>query len=216
MRAWVQSVGGEFPPVKISQSTTPTVSTGMWSGDTVNTWSAELAGQVYGNGRYLVKTSSLNGDKSQWSLFDNRLSSEEGAQWGSTNYAAGAWAGGTSPRYTLDGSYYGDWVSIQLPEPVALTMITLLARDGAVNRAPSKFRIYGSNDGATWSLIHDQTTALAYTLTMSGNDASIVFQGVLYSHFALVVSALSGDSFLNFNKWGIYGKVSGCACPVVL
>jgi hypothetical protein len=79
------------------------------------------------------------------------------------------------------------------------------------------FRIYGSNDGSSWIVIHDQTSALVY----SGTKSSMTVQSSsTYTYIALVVSALpAGGTVLNFVQWNIYGKVCApqltCVCVCV-
>ncbi len=116
------------------------------------------------------------------------------------------WTPGANSFYTLDNAYYGDWVHIQLPERIVLAAFTFTARGGFLNRAPSKFRVYGSNDGSSWSVIHDQTSELLYL----NNKATVMVQSSSsYSYLALVVSALpAGGLVLNFLKWKILGKVT--------
>ncbi len=85
-----------------------------------------------------------------WLIFDSETQAN-GPHWSDTNYNNGVWIGGTSSIFTLGGSYYGDWVSLQLPEPIVFTSAAFIARASLVHRAPSKFRIYGSNDGTSWT-----------------------------------------------------------------
>ncbi len=142
----------------------------------------------------------------QWRLFDS-VSSTDGALWKYLNYNANGFKGGVLPMYTLDSSYYGDWVYIQFPEAIVVTSCTFTARDTQTRRAPSKFRIYGSNNGNDWTVIHDQTSAISYL----NNSARVSILGASpYSYVGLVVSALnapSSDETLNFMKWQIYGLV---------
>jgi hypothetical protein len=195
----------EYPPAKISLSAAPTLSSGAWSGEAINVWTASITGQAYGSGSYVIKSSSLNGVNAQWSLFDSRPDTEAGAQWASANYNNGAWAGGVWGKYTLDGSYYGDWLSIQLPEPMPLIYTTFLARSGFQARAPSQFRIYCSLDGVDYAVVHSQTTALAY---INGEASISIANPPFCLHIVLVVSALSGsETYLNFNGWKLFGEV---------
>jgi hypothetical protein len=140
----------------------------------------------------------------QWKLFDTDNS--EGAVWTENNFANGVWNGGTSSIFTLANSYYGDWIHIQLPDPIVLSSCSFTARTGHESKAPSKFRIYGSNDGTAWTILHDQTSAVPY----SGGKASVTVQSTsMYTYFALVVSAVpAGGTIMNFMKWRIFARVS--------
>ncbi len=141
----------------------------------------------------------------QWKIFDSETDAV-GGWWKANNYNNGVWNGGTSSMFTLDSSYYGDWVSLQLPEAVSLKSCSFVARSGFLHRAPAKFRIYGSSNGTSWTVLHAQASELAY----SGARASVAVQGLsTYTHIAVVVSALpaNGDT-MNFIKMRIYGSVS--------
>jgi hypothetical protein len=144
----------------------------------------------------------------QYFIFDSQTQTI-GGHWRIGNYNNGAWAGGATALHTLDSSYYGDWVHIQLTEATVLTGFTLYARSTHPGRAPGKFKIYGSNNGTAWTVLYDQTSPLTY----SDNMATVGIQGVAaYSYIGMVVSALKGtsDGTLNFVKWKIFGKASTC------
>jgi hypothetical protein len=99
-----------------------------------------------------------------------------------------------------EGDFCGDWVTIQLPDQIYLTKSTFTAR--APGSAPNILKIYGSNDGKKWKLVHHQTSTSYHdnVATVSINEKE------LYSHFGLVVAGLSGyKSTLNFMNWGIFG-----------
>jgi hypothetical protein len=66
-------------------------------------------------------------------------------------------------------------------------------------------QVYGSNDGAKWTVIHDQSaTAISYT----NLEATVsVTRMEVFSYFGLVVSELGGGEYvLNFNKWKLMGS----------
>jgi hypothetical protein len=197
----------EYPPTMISSVVLAPGS--VWSQTTVATWNATITGQPYANGLYKISASgSNNGLRPQWWVFDTNGTTGVGAHWKANNYnGVGAFVGGTNVIYTLDNSYYGDWVSIQLPEPIFISSCTFFARATLLNRAPVKFKIYGSNDGTSWAVLYTQASALAYT----DNLASVTVPSTLsYNYFALVVSEIGASgafSQLNFIKWKIFGKV---------
>jgi hypothetical protein len=208
----------EYPPAAITTSGTPTLVSGSaYSLTTIATWSATISGQPYGNGVYRITAPSVytpNTLYPQWLVFDSETQ-DVGGVWKDNNYVNGVWNGSTSSMFTLDSSYYGDWVSLQLPEPIVLTSCTFIARSSFPNRVPSKFRIYGSNDGTNWTVLHDQTSALAY----SSSKASVPVQtNASHTYIALVVSALpagTSSNVLNFVQWSIFGKVKWlCCCKI--
>jgi hypothetical protein len=190
------------------------ISGSVYSVTTIATWSITVSGQPYGNGVYRITAPSLYTPTTlypQWLVFDSETQSIGGV-WKDNNYVNGVWNGGTSSMFTLDNSYYGDWVYIQLPEPIVLTYAAFIARSGFPNRVPSKFRIYGSNDCTSWTVVHDQTSALAY----SGSKASVPVQATAsYTCIALVVSALpagTDSNVLNFVQWSVFGNKVKCLC----
>jgi hypothetical protein len=209
--SYKQGVTREYPTNLISSAGAPSLVSGStWSTSTIATWGTTISGQPHGNGVYRIASAAGNIWNGQmqhpaWLIFDSETQAN-GPHWGDSNYNNGVWIGGTSSIFSLGGSYYGDWVSLQLPEAISLSSCSLTLRSGLAQRAPSKFRIYGSNDGTSWTVLHDQTSALAY----SGIKGSVAVQGPsTYTHIALVVSALPATgTVLNFLKWRIYGRVS--------
>ncbi len=206
----------EYPPALITTGGDPPLTGGTWSTTTVATWSKTLSGYSYGNGLYKITSASgcyYLGQMCypQYLVFDS-ATQEPGAHWKEGNYLNGVWNGSNVPLFKLDGSYYGDWVHIQLPEPIYLTKCSFTARVGHLDRAPSKFRIYGSNDGSTWTVIHDQTSPLTYS---SNRGIVTVSSTFAWSYIGLVVSATPAGptaSVLNFLKWSIFGKVGAHVC----
>jgi hypothetical protein len=195
----------EYPPTRISSALLAPGS--VWSTTTVATWNATITGQPYANGLYKISSAGAINDAPQWFIF-NAEGATIGGHWTLNNYngGAGTWNRGTNPMFTLDNTYYGDWVSIQLPEPIVLSSCTFIARSNLVPRAPSKFKIYGSNDGVSWTVLHTQTSALAYSSLQA--SVTLIEKPPPYTYFGLVVGQLgAGGSILNFIKWKIFGKV---------
>jgi hypothetical protein len=109
-------------------------------------------------------------------------------------------------------------VYIKLPEPIVLTAVEIFARSDS--RAPGRFKIYGSNDGKTWAVLHDQTSqVLVYTGNYSKltiNPPSII---KYYQYFGMVVGSLGAsgaDSYvLQIPELKLYGKSAGATCSKV-
>jgi hypothetical protein len=116
----------EYPPVALAGGGWPTP-VGSLSTSAPNTWTASISGQSYDNSMYTVRGSSayLDGYEhwqsfGQWALFGGNSTVHPGcSHWQFGNYN-GVWALGESQRYTLDNQYYGDWVTIRLPEAIKL------------------------------------------------------------------------------------------------
>ncbi len=206
-----------FPPVNIASSATPALTTAGGT-DAVNSWTATLSRASYGNGMYQVtQSSSSSGNAAPaWWLFVRTDSADYGgAHWKPGNYISGRFDGSKSTaQYTLDGMYFGDWVHMQLPAPIVVTRCSFKARPGFLSRTPKIFRIYGSSDGASWELVHDQASALPYSNSIGTFNVSSL-PTCLY--IGLVVSELTGpESILNFMQWDIFGKVHARSLPAWL
>ncbi len=200
----------EYPPAVISASGVPTLISGPISANKINAWNASLTGQPYGNGAYVIRGSSAYSLVHHTYMVFDALTNPGAAHWKGQNYRDGEWNITAQPRFTLDGSYYGDWVTIQLPVAIPLASCAFVAREFFLIRAPHKFRIYGSRDGIKWVMLHDQTTPLQYA-SVSGitvGNVTIAPSAATYSHFGLVVSAIGpGGPILNFARWRIYARV---------
>ena len=160
-----------------------------------------ISGQAYGNGEYVVAQSEIYGSYAGWKAFNgidgvgvhfnNRYTSSTGS-YSSTN------------RYLVTG-YYGDWLTIELPDPINLTKYGFKQRGSYAARAPGQYKIYGSTDGSNWTALVHKTSTITYT----GVDfeESISTTGK-YKHFGLVVNQLydTGQTELNFEEWYIYGN----------
>jgi hypothetical protein len=174
-------------------------------------WSTYLSGQAYGNGRYKVKSSpTYTWDTENWWLFDSNQHLYD-AHWDANNHysSSGVFTLTADSQYTLDGSYYGDWVYIGFPAPISVTRCTFTGREGLPERAPGKFVIYGSDDGLTWVVLYRQDTTLAYGANNVGS-ISIASVPKAFKFIALVVSQTKGGDVLNFRRWRIWGVEEVC------
>ncbi len=174
---------------------------------------ASISGQVYGNGVYKIKVSSTYDMEldahpnccGQWSLFRYVIPEYHTAHWKTFNYInRGFFSGPNSQQYTLDGTYYGDWVWIELPEPIYMTGFKLIGRGAVMGRSPMIYRVYGSIDGVVWEVVHNQVTSQVYNDAMEAHVDAL--STVPYRFFALVVQQVqASESLLNFVGWRIYG-----------
>ncbi len=203
-----------YPPATGTPSAPSSIAPPAGSADGIKAYSSNVSGASYGNGLYKTTVSSAYYEYGQvtapqWLLFALPSYSEfyGGAHWAERNYINGIFDSSKhSPRYTLGGGYYGDWVQVQLPTPITLTKCTFKARSGYfVGRSPKIFKIYGSDDGVNWWVIHDQSSPLSY----SNDRATFYITGLpTVRYVALVVSQINGnDHILNFIQWGLFAKV---------
>jgi alpha-tubulin suppressor-like RCC1 family protein len=87
----------------------------------------------------------------------------------SSTYGSGFYVGSQT---TL--GYSGEWLQLQSPVPIQITTFEMYARTGYEYRAPGNFRIFGSMDGATWTLLSQHSgvtwpTAATQTFTATEN-----------------------------------------------
>jgi len=156
-----------------------------------------------------------------WKIFNNVQA--EGDGWRSTSsdieYNASGTYVGSSNLGT--GAVNGEWVQIQLPYKIKLERFTLQPRvstpivpgsSPSLNYGRSEFikngKIYGSNDGVSWSLVHTITGISAST------DTSIVSvivdsSSAYYKYFGLVITDTNTSSAsaagTALSEWELYG-----------
>ena len=115
-------------------------------------------------------------------------------------------------------------ISIDLGRSIYIRSMRIAPwRDLPTTAVPGVFKIYASNDSASWNdnnhsswtEIHSQTTSLTFaanTYTTFGNFSSI---NTPYRYFAMVVYNLSGNySYLVMSEWDIFGTYD--MTPVVI
>jgi hypothetical protein len=156
-----------------------------------------------------------------WKIFNNVQA--EGDGWRSSTsdieYNASGTYVGSSNLGT--GAVNGEWVQIQLPYKIKLERFTLQPRlstpivpgsSPSLNYGRSEFikngKIYGSNDGVSWSLVHTITGISAST------DTSIVSvivdsSSAYYKYFGLVITDTNTSSAsaagTALSEWELYG-----------
>ena len=156
---------------------------------------------------YVASTSKEESTSRQaWKIFNNVQAENDG--WRSTSsdieYNASGTYVGSSNLGT--GAVNGEWVQIQLPYKIKLERFTLQPRvstpivpgsSPSLNYGRSEFikngKIYGSNDGVSWSLVHTITGISAST------DTSIVSvivdsSSAYYKYFGLVITDTNTSS----------------------
>jgi hypothetical protein len=204
--------GAMYPPRKISTATLTTAGTG----NIITSWTTTVSGAPYGNGVYTITASSAYTEAGAlayppWKVFafdDPADPTKLGGVWEQANpfrYVNGIWQSSfNTARFTLDGSYYGEWIHIQMPTGIVVTRCSLRA-GGQPQRAPIKFRIYGSNDGTSWANLFSQTSALSYSNKVATVD---IMSTSSYTYIGMVVSELPSDQtavVLVFKSFEIYG-----------
>ena len=160
-----------------------------------------VSGQTYGNGTYVVTSSSTYVGAEPFKCFNT--SDTTGGHWAENRYTAGVF---NSTSFIVSG-YLGDWVKIQLPVAIKLTRFNFVSRPSLQVRSPKDFKIYGSNDNITWVELVNKTDA-AYNASNIYEQTTPEITNT-YTYYGLVVNKIftgTNDVTLNFDEWYIYGQ----------
>ena len=167
---------------------------------------------AYASGFYEVFSSSTydNGITNKDKLFNHNTSeTTTSPRWAISLYNSGT--GNYQGDNSIDGSYYGDWVIIKLPQPILLTRYRIYQRSDFLTKAPAEWRVYGSNDGVNFIEITEasQTTRLSsYTSGFYEKSLNPSFT-TQYQYIGFVFNKLlstSGQTDLSFAELQIFGK----------
>lgn len=160
-----------------------------YDGTTYTKYKTTISGAPYGNGAYIAWANSI------WYYLDG------------TTYDAQEWpASGAFDKINGDSSSRGGWhthqnhntvsafsstadasvppnLYVSMPMAILVTSYSFQSRPGCcADQMPSKWRFYGSNDGLTWTLIHEQNNITGWSLaevrtfTVSGNHLYHTFR----------------------------------------
>jgi hypothetical protein len=165
----------------------------------------------YGSGYYEIYSSSTyDTSTTKDKLFNfNTTETTTSARWGISLYNSGT--GNYQGDNSIDGSYYSDWVIIKLPQPIMLTRYRIYQRTDFPTKAPSLWRVYGSNDGITFTQIteaHQTTRLTTYSAGFYEKSLNPLFT-TLYSYIGFAFGSLlstSGQTDLSFAELQIFGK----------
>jgi alpha-tubulin suppressor-like RCC1 family protein len=159
----------------------------------------------YGSGLYTVSYSSFTASFEPFRCFNDTSTPNNEGRWAANNYTSGSYTNTSN----LVSGYNGDWLVIKLPVSIKLKRFDIEQISTALNRAPKNFRLYGSTNGSSWTLLVDKQnttyTSLFYSHTDMSQYPSATEQ--YYNHFGLVVNTLVGntETTLSFDEFFIYG-----------
>jgi len=137
----------EWPPMSLANGGTFTSGTYIYTTTIDNNF--DNLGFSYG----VVNMSTYygNGNYYHYLCFNKVYPSEVGGHWKAGEYTSGVY--NSTTNYLVSG-YYGDWLTIQLPQQIKLYSFKIYPRYNNGERCPKDFKIYGSNDGAAWTEIY--------------------------------------------------------------
>jgi alpha-tubulin suppressor-like RCC1 family protein len=159
----------------------------------------------YGSGLYTVSYSSFTTSFEPFRCFNDTSTPNNEGRWAENNYTSGSY----NKALNLVSGYNGDWLVIKLPVSIKLMRFDIEQISTALNRAPKNFRLYGSTNGSSWTLLVDKQnttyTSLFYSHTDMSQYPSATNQ--YYNHFGLVVNTLVGntETTLSIDEFFIYG-----------
>jgi hypothetical protein len=194
----------QYPPKEFNTSTTETTSSGELQNIlpityykqtiTLNTNSIN-----YGYGNYDIYSSSIFSSQYDKKLLFNNNQNEVGGHWQVDNYTLNTGVYNKS-NYIVNG-YFGDWLILKLPQPILLTRYRIYrSLDTTLNkRAPSEWKVYGSNDGINWEEIIEasQTTRLNDTSYINGLYEKQFNIKKIYIFIGFVFNKLIPDNIYN-------------------
>ena len=209
--AYTYSAEREYPPKAFTTATPETTTTFLNKLVYKQTLFLDTTSITHGSGFYEIYSSSTYDiDTPKSLLFNHNISDLINARWflNLYNFGTGLYQADNS----IDGSYYGDWIIIKLPQQIMLTKFRFYT-GGALNSSPGTWKCYGSNDG----LIFTEITQGSQTTTITTGNYSLGYYEkslnssftTQYQYFGFVVNKLvSINSFgeLRFGELRLYGK----------
>jgi hypothetical protein len=129
----VSNTAFNYPPIPIPANN-----------GTVQDSSYTVSGAPHGNGAYRFRCSDAHWHAGNAFCYDPTGSN--------------VWHGRNLESITLDGTTYGSssWVRIDMPAPIVLTKYMVYGRNDYAGHRASTWVLYGSsNDGATWTKLHN-------------------------------------------------------------
>ena len=163
-----------------------------------------VSGQPYGNGTYIVSASTFNsGEDAAFKIFNSTNSG-----WTQVSPKYDGSPAGTYTGLLSLGGFSGEWIKVQFPVSIKLTKYIIEASAiGGVNRAPSVYKIFGSNNNIDWEQVVYKSVPLVSADYISSKYEEKVSSNNYYRFFALVVGKnIGADVWLSIGEWYIYGR----------
>jgi hypothetical protein len=151
----------------------------------------------YDNGSYIASASTEYGVGNEaWRAFDYQDSSTSFV-WSSSavwNTTTGNYSGSVTTTSLVGNVYRGEWLQLQLPNAIPITHFRITPRTEdaftSSRRSPRSFVILGSNNGSSWTLVHEETN-----LTWSDSPRTFFIRQATssFSYYRMVIREIGND-----------------------
>ena len=115
---------------------------------------------------------------------------------------------GTFTTTDVNGTVYpGEWLQIQLPNPVTVSSYSIYGVNGS-NQMPGKWAVLGSRDGVNWFLVDSLKSSILYTAASGYSSFTVSSTQASYTYYRIVVNQISGNSTYQnatIQEWTLYG-----------
>ena len=163
--------------------------------------SFKITNESYGNGHYIVSSSSSVGDKYDYQAFDYTPK-----YWrsNSTYDISGSYNGQITTQITTQttiGDISGEWLQIEFPKPISLHSFFMNTRDITIK--PKNMKILGSNNiNNPWSIVYENQN-IVYPVT--GETFKVEpMPSKTYKFYRLVILSTVGNSYTEITEWRLY------------
>lgn len=95
----------------------------------------------------------------------------------------------------------GLWMQLQLSRPQVIEQYKLTSGNDAPERDPKNWKLFGSNDGNTWTLLDEKIDQ-----SFSGRNKTALFEfdnDTPYSYYRWQVDAINGANLFQISEWRI-------------
>ena len=178
--------------------------------------STNFSSDIYGynGGMYISSASSeYSPIEAPWKAFNHDNSTTTNTNYWSCGagvlYSASTGAYNGSVNTIISGvTVLGEWIQIQLSLPIILNNYNIYTTNlnaNALLRGPKDFRIAGSTDGVSWTLVDSQSSITGYT--SGGKLFNIANNTKAYSYYRLVIISNNAntDGFVSIQEWELFG-----------
>jgi hypothetical protein len=145
--------------------------------------------------------SSSGASPAEYNAFDNNATTFWESS-GNYNPSGGIYVGPRTTTYDGSSTITGEWLQLQLPNPISLYSYSILGRIGQSGRSPNTFNILGSNNGSTWTLVDSQSNVTGWgdgiIKTFTPNNVSY------YIYYRIVINKNGGGTNIDIATWNLF------------